>query len=153
MKVRSPYERERQSFQTTGESLTKQAMKDECDINHIMKKWEKTGVIDHNNTYQGQYGDFTEVPTYQEAMNKVIQAEEMFMSLPSKIRKRFDNDPGQFIEAVNNPENHDEMVELGLIKDPGENKEVEVVEKQPKVETEKLEKSPKGDNKDEKSGN
>jgi hypothetical protein len=40
----------------------------------------------------------------------------MFMSLPAKIRSRFQNDPGAFLDFVQNPENRDEMIELGLAK-------------------------------------
>lgn len=103
------------TFATTGPSLTKQSHAKECDINQIMLKWQKTGMIDHRNVYQGQYGDFTNTPDdYHESMNAVISANEMFESLPAKIRLRFGNDPGQFLDFVGDPENADEMIKLGL---------------------------------------
>ena len=40
-------------------SMTKQSFADECDINNIMKRYIKDGVVNHLNTYQGNYGDFT----------------------------------------------------------------------------------------------
>jgi len=114
MKVRSPYTRVRTPFETTGESLTHQSMAPECDINRIMAKWQKTGVIEHANTYQGQYGDFAETPSYQEAMNVVLESQEMFMTLPSSVRRQFDNDPGQFLAFAVDPSNGEKMIEMGL---------------------------------------
>ena len=35
---------------------TRQSMRDECDINAIMRKYIKTGAIDHVNKYSGEYG-------------------------------------------------------------------------------------------------
>ena len=114
MIIRKAYDRERLPFFTQGESLTHQSMAPECDINRIMAKWQKTGVIEHANTFQGEYGDFAEIPTYQEAMNKVIRGQEVFMTLPSSVRKKFDNDPHQFLEFATDPSNADQMVEMGL---------------------------------------
>ena len=94
-KIRHPYTspRERRSFATTGKSRTEQAHKSETDINRIMAKYEKTGLINHVNNYQGDYGDFTNAPDYQTALNSVLAANEMFATLPSKLRKQFGNDP------------------------------------------------------------
>jgi len=112
-------ERNRVKFYPRGESLTHQSAKDECDINRIMLKWQKTGVLTHAQNFQGQYGDFTHVTgDYQEHMNAVIEANDMFMTLPANVRKRFDNDPGEFLEFVNDPDNLEEMQRLGLAKTP-----------------------------------
>lgn len=99
----------------TGPSRTKQSFSEECDINNIMKKFEKTGIIDHARKYEGNYGDFTGAVDYHTAMNIVREADEMFQSIPATIRKRFDNDPQKFLEYVDNPENEDEMREMGLL--------------------------------------
>lgn len=98
-------------------SMTKQSHKAECDINNIMKRFEKTGIIEHANRFEGNYGDFTQVPDdYQAAVQLVTNAQEMFMTLPAKVRARFDNDPGAFLEFVSDPRNLDEMREMGLAK-------------------------------------
>lgn len=104
------------SFSTP--SLTKQSHRDECDINRIMAKYEKTGVIDHVNTYQGNYGDATGVTSYHQAMNQIRAADDAFMSLPSQIRAKFQNDPGTFLEFMDDPENNDEKILLGLLNEP-----------------------------------
>lgn len=98
-----------------GASKTLQNFKEECDINNIMKKFERTGMLNHAKEFEGGYGDFTNTPVdYQEACNIILEAERMFMTVPSKVRKEFDNDPGKFLEFVENPENIDRCRELGL---------------------------------------
>ncbi|WNK14322.1 MAG: internal scaffolding protein [Microvirus sp.] len=115
--VRHAFQRRRVSFSCVGPSLAKQSFRDECDINNIMKKFEKDGVLTHYNEYQGQYGDFTDAPEYHDALNKVMMADTMFLSVPAYIRKRFDNDPAKFLEFVSNPDNVREMQSLGLMRD------------------------------------
>lgn len=97
-------------------SRTKQSFRQESDINVIMSRFEKTGLLTHVNQYNGQYGDFTGLPEYQEAMNKVVSANEMFASLPAKIRDRFANDPAKFLSFVGDPANAAEAKALGLFK-------------------------------------
>lgn len=119
MKFRTAYDSDlpRIQFATTGDSLTRQASKQECDINRIMAKFEKTGVLEHRNTFEGQYGDFIDTPQdYHEAIQQVMDAQEMFMSLPSKLRRRFGNDPAEYLDFVSDPKNLDQMVEMGLAK-------------------------------------
>lgn len=96
------------------ESLTKQAHKNECDINKIVANYDRTGLITHVKEASAQYGDFTEVNEYQESLNTVIHAQNAFDELPAHVRKKFQNDPGAFFEFATNPNNHDDMVELGL---------------------------------------
>lgn len=98
-----------------GGGRTKQAHKDECDINLIVKQFHKTGVVNHAAKYEGNYGEFTAID-YHEAMNAVVAAEQMFMSLPAKIRARFQNDPGGFIDWATDPSNAEEMRTMGLMK-------------------------------------
>lgn len=96
------------------DGLTEQHHKEACDIYSIIKRADRTGLLDHVNATQGHYGDYTEVNEYQEALNIVIHAQDSFSALPAHIRKRFGNDPGEYIEFVTNPENLEEMQKLGL---------------------------------------
>lgn len=114
---RSPYvnppERVKLDFVGTT-SRTKQSFKDECDINNIMKRFHQTGLVSHVNKYQGSYEDVSRGYDYRESLEVLKRAQEAFGSLPSKIRYRFHNDPGEFLEFMSNPANLDEAVELGL---------------------------------------
>lgn len=96
-------------------SLTKQAFQKECDINTIMAKYQKTGLIDHNNSVQGRYGDFITSHDYQSALDEIHLISDAFASLPSSVRSRFENDPAAFLDFTQNPENTAEMRELGLM--------------------------------------
>lgn len=105
----------RVSYVNDEPSLTKQSLSDECDINVIMARFEKTGVLSHSNPDSPRYGDFADVVDYDESLRVVMDAEEAFMSLPAKVRARFENDPSQIIEFVRDPANMKEAVSLGLI--------------------------------------
>lgn len=94
---------------------TKQQFKAECDVNNIVAKAKKTGLVSHLSKYHGQYGDFSQPVDYQSALNYMMEASDVFMSLPATIRKKFDNDPGQFLAFAEDPANQDGMRELGLL--------------------------------------
>ncbi len=101
-------------------SLAQQQFKAETDINTIMHRFEKTGIIEHFNEHNGRYGDFSNVQSYQASLNQVMAAQDAFMSLPAGIRKRFDNDPEEFLAFATDPVNDEEMFDLGLKKRPPE---------------------------------
>ena len=82
-----------------GEALTKQSFKESCDINNIMRRYVKTGVIDHVNKWEPQYGDVTGAD-FQKAVSVITQSEEMFQDLPAKVRDVFENDVGAFLDFV-----------------------------------------------------
>lgn len=96
-----------------GNSRTKQAPKQETDINWIMKKYIKTGLIDHVQRHGAEYG-FASSVDFHGAMNIVTKAGQMFDDLPAEIRRRFNGQPAEFLEFVQNPANKVEMIELGL---------------------------------------
>lgn len=97
-----------------GKSRTKQALKDETDINFLVEKYNNS-VDEHFKEYEGNYGEFAEMD-YHQAMTQIAKASEMFDAIPSKIRSQFENNPGNFLDFVLNDENYDEMVEMGLAK-------------------------------------
>lgn len=101
---------------TVPPSLTKQEFVRECDINTIIKQYSATGMLSHVSAkaQQGAYQDLPDSYDFQESLNLVNQAEAAFMSLPAKLRERFDNEPGQFLAFCSDPANLDEMRALGL---------------------------------------
>jgi phage internal scaffolding protein len=111
--------RERVSLETVGESLTQQHFKQEVDLKNIIKKYDRTGLIQNVRKGQAMYGDFTaSVNEYADALNLVIAAQENFAQLPSEIREAFGNDPGRYLEEVGDPANNEKMYELGLKERP-----------------------------------
>lgn len=115
--IRSSFSpRHRVCIDFTGEkSLTHQSFSSDCDINSIVQRYAKTGVLEHVSLSSPSYGDFSITSDYQSSLNVVIAAQESFMTLPSRVRARFANDPGLFLDFVSDPNNRDEAIKLGLI--------------------------------------
>lgn len=110
-------ERPRLVLNTGKETLVQQQFKNECDINHLMKKYREAGLVPQI-PKAPYYGDFTNIPDYQEALNVVNEANTLFMSMSAAVRKEFDNDPARFLEFCQDPANADRMMELGLREKP-----------------------------------
>jgi len=108
-----PYARVQITF-PKNEGRTKESFAEQCEINNIMARHQKTGALTHINKHQAQYG-FATSNDFAESMRIVKTAQDMFNALPSNIRTRCANDPGQFLDFVQNPENELEMQKLGLI--------------------------------------
>jgi len=92
-----------------------QQFKDKCNINSIMRKYHKTGMIDHLRRTPGQYANLLDVKDYDSALQTVISARDSFMTLPSEVRARFGNEPQGVIDFLKDPKNYDEGVKLGLL--------------------------------------
>lgn len=99
-----------------GPGRTKQSMKDECDINNIVARYKKTGMLSHVAKHEGRYADVSEITDFRDAIDRVRSASEFFMGLPAKVRSHFDNDPAAFLDAVQDPSRRGELEELGLVK-------------------------------------
>jgi len=98
----------------SGVSLTQQSSKDECDIHVIMRKAEKHGLVTHINQHAGSYSNMISAPNYHEAMVMLANANSMFESVPSSIRAKFGNDPARFLDFMQNADNRDRIVKMGL---------------------------------------
>lgn len=94
---------------------TKQSFKDEADINLIMERYARTGILEFQQRRQAQYGDFTGYD-YQAAKDLVAKGYSMFYELPATVRDRFKNDPAAFLDFVSNDGNRAEAEKLGLLK-------------------------------------
>lgn len=105
---------------TLEERRTKSEFLEECDINRIVAKYKKTGVLPESaRAAAAQYGDFSQTPDFMEMQHKIIAANELFAALPAAVRRQFDNDPGQFIAASETEEGRQLMVKLGLGEEAG----------------------------------
>jgi len=93
---------------------TKQSHRDECDVNKIMARYLATGEIPNINEAAPQYLDATGFD-YQEAMEYIAGAKSLFGELPAIVRERFKNDPGLFLDFVQDEKNAPEMREMGLM--------------------------------------
>lgn len=99
---------------TVGETMTKQSMAMETDINAIVARHIAHGVpFPEGDT--AVYGDFSDGLTYHEACNAVLEAQATFMLLPAAVRDYCDNDPGRFLDLVHDPSKRADMEALGLV--------------------------------------
>lgn len=99
-------------------SLTVQSEKDSCDINLIVNKYMKTGLMTNVRTDQPMYGDFSSAVDYHDTVLRAQEAQDRFMTLPAAIRARFSNDPGELIDFLASEENRAEAIKLGLVPSP-----------------------------------
>lgn len=88
----------RQSFKVEGPSMTKQSMAKDCDVNEIVKRFDRTGLITHLQQSEGVFADVSELGSYQDAIMTVREAQESFLSLPSGLRSHFGNDPASYVQ-------------------------------------------------------
>jgi phage internal scaffolding protein len=95
-------------------SLAQQQFKDETDINNILRQFNITGLLPEA-PVSPRYGDFTGISDYKTAIDRVMATNNEFDALPAPIRARFDNDPANLIEFLNNEENRLEAEKLGLV--------------------------------------
>lgn len=118
--LRTPYNYDRdaaseESGLSCGDpSRAAQSMAEEADINTIVKRFGLTGKLPEN-VRMPQYGDFTGIGTYQEALNAVIAADDAFMKMPANIRERFHNNPAAFVDFCFKEENRAEAQKMGLV--------------------------------------
>lgn len=103
----------------SGDGMTKQSFGEQCDINVVMAKYVRTGLLEHVNERAAVFDDFSGFD-FARSMNVVVKANEMFDNLPAEVRLRFSNDPAQFVEFCQNSENREEAVRLGLIPKPAQ---------------------------------
>jgi len=94
---------------------TKQSFKDECDVNRIMARYQATGQLPDLNEVAPQYLDVTGLE-FQAHQQFIAGAKTLFHELPSKVRARFANDPGEFLDFCSQEKNRPEMAEMGLLK-------------------------------------
>jgi phage internal scaffolding protein len=95
-------------------SLTRQSDALGADINDIMGRWEKTGVVPFSGR-EPVFADVSSVGSFREAQEVMVRAQEGFMALPAAVRARFGNDPVAFLDFCGDAANRPELEELGLV--------------------------------------
>lgn len=113
-------------------SRTVQADRDLVDLNKIVARHRAAGLpLPEGNM---QFGDATAALTYQQSLEAASRASEMFARLPSRVRARFLNEPGELLRFMADPGNREEAYSLGLIKRPSVRKPPQGAPSEPPVE-------------------
>lgn len=106
---------------STEPSKTKQSMLRDSDINVIVERFKKTGQLGVPGT-GNRRPIFGEIPSasYHAMLNKICDVDLAFSALSPKLRARFRNSPLQLLRFLENPDNAQEAVKIGLLdpKDP-----------------------------------
>ena len=105
------------------EDLTQQHFERETNINSIVSRYQKTGVLPTALIREVQFGEVG--PDLISSLNKIKAAKEQFQLLPAKIREEFKNDPDQFMRFLADPHNFEKAKSLGIVVE----KKVEKTEK------------------------
>lgn len=105
----------RPRLDASADSRTVQSDKDRTDIRNIVKRAMRGATVNVN-VREGRFEDISSAPTYMQALNQVAVANELFANLPSSVRDRFANDPIRMLMFLDNPDNKDESIKLGLRK-------------------------------------
>lgn len=100
---------------TGDKGFTVQSQKDEADINKIVNRVLKAGVMPPSRGGEPFYGDVSDLVDLQSALIKVQEADELFMQFPAEVRERFGNDPVDLIEFLGDDKNREEAEKLGLV--------------------------------------
>lgn len=96
----------------TGPGMAKQSMKEECDINVIVSRFDRTGALSHVAKGVPSFADVSEVTDYRSVLEFGRSADEYFAGLPAKVRARFGNDVARYVEALMSPDAASELAEV-----------------------------------------
>lgn len=97
-------------------SRTQQSHQNDCDINIQLARFTASGgtALPNGTSKTPQFGDFIGAPDFQRALDVVINAENAFAELDVHLRRKFGNDPAEYLAWVNDPANIEEGIKLGL---------------------------------------
>lgn len=95
-------------------SLTRQSEAAACDINVIMKQYERSGQLPLRNR-EAVFADVSEIGDFRTAVETIERGRSVFMQLPAEVRERFGNDAAGFLDWVNMDATIDQLREIGLV--------------------------------------
>lgn len=98
------------------ETKTQQHFKEEQDINIIVARVLKTGVMP-DIPVPGQYADLSTQEDYHTMLNRIAETNGLFYKLDPELRAEYKNDPGAWLQDVNEKLNQGDLAplrEMGL---------------------------------------
>jgi len=98
-------------------SRTKQSFRDAADINSIVAKARKTGILGDPTSIGSRkavFGDFSSSGDFMAVQNRLVAVRNAFDELPSDVRLKFNNDPASLIDFMADSRNDAEAIKLGL---------------------------------------
>lgn len=101
----------------SGNKLTQQHFADASDINKIVDRFNRTGLLGGPGRPSGRVPEFLNLTgdSFHEMLIRVEQARGAFNGLPAKIRRRFSNNPENLLRFIGDDKNIEEAIEMGFI--------------------------------------
>ena len=103
---------------------TKQSFVSGCDVNNIVAVHPNLDPSNFSDTEVKSilnnpdlYSEYDSELDFSTALNIVNRAKEQFDTLPAPLRRRFKEDPYEFLTYVNDESNKEEMKKFGLLKE------------------------------------
>lgn len=110
------------SYTERDAAVVQQQYTEDVDLNVMMKRMGvKDGAVIppffHESITADMFRDTTEIQElgFRGAMDHVREASAAFDALPAALRRRFGYSPAELMAFLNDPENNDEAVKLGLL--------------------------------------
>lgn len=97
-----------------GEGGAKQSMREECDVNLIVQRFQKTGLISHLADGVPSFVDVSELGDFRSVLEHCRSVEAYFQGLPAKVRAVFSNDSRSFMDYLEGNPGVGDLEELGL---------------------------------------
>lgn len=108
------YARRRVTAPAGGPKITREEYRADSEINTILAKYRQTGTLPVSQSGQPFWGDFSEIPSLQEAYEVMADAEANYLTLSASVRDASDNNPATFLQMMQDPEGFAALRNAGL---------------------------------------
>ncbi|ETN78179.1 hypothetical protein NECAME_18238 [Necator americanus] len=95
--------------------ITDQSDTPMTEINNIMKQYVQTGMLPGTSNHEMHFANDYERPEDYQILNAHRNAVENFELLPLKLRNELNNDYRNFETWINDPDNTERAIKLGLL--------------------------------------
>jgi len=102
-----------------GPKITQESFAQDADINVLVRRFGIEKIQELHPIDPDRFGDFSGAPDLRTALEVMREAEDRFMSLPARLRARFDNSAAELWEFLQDDSNRPEAEFLGLVEKRG----------------------------------
>lgn len=82
---------------------TKSEFAKECDVNYLFERFRRTGISPVDASKKLIYADLSVLPqSYHESLMLISSVQGKFMGLSAKERQSYNNDPAEYLAALEN---------------------------------------------------
>lgn len=113
----SPLVPENNRVQTifTEPTITQQHFAAECNINQIIARFNKTGVLGDGKPTPPSYADVSLFGDFRESQEKIQKGKAAFAAMPVEVRRLAGGDPSRLWDVLVNPENRQILENAGVL--------------------------------------